>query len=606
MSVRVKLVDVRQTEVSGDAQVLTTIIKRDGTRAQSEVVHSPTTPVAITPAADWEAVEFKVRHPNYVTLSLRIALQPDGTFSWNDPCSRVDRQGADATLAIPLSRIQYAPGQLPTFGPTTGGEKGVVVNQGQGRPQTYAGLGGVLLPVEHLRLLEDITGSDGRPQCILNPHDPDGWRRLSTTEVSSLDLTKKGGFLWLEYGSIDVTRLNEPRFLIALWAPDPAAVVKDDAVDMLVFFSPSTATTFYPVSRYPFRDQYPYQAHKDVSVDPETGEKHPAKVQPYVVLGSKYLFTPTFLAAQSIASEKPPLIVMPIFPHVHPKQQGHVWQPFRSKAGLHRLLLEICQFLQRESYNSTSFGFSRWNGAVAPIAGAEPPPFRPAYTQVNRKQLAIRQIIVSGYSSASTGLIKLLKEDSISASTGEYPAELFAADHAEFDKRWQEFWTLDFNLDPKRTGVKIQEYEKLLLAWLSRDSRRLRIYHSGWTTGNVEPSKFYPQLRKALTVPPRLMQTKAEPERWGEEWRDPSGRWSALFFSSSFLWSESPSRVPVEKEVKVPQGMITKVAFENIVPQYPVEVVSVKGKPPVRVPAGAIHPFTLALGFGHASKLRKV
>lgn len=585
MAVRVKLVDARLIEVAGDAQVLVTVTKNDNSRTHSDITHTPAAPAAITPAADWATAEFKISHPNYVVHSWTLRFEANGKFFWGDPCIRVDQQGPDTVLTIPLGRIQHAPGQLPSFGATAGGEKGVVIAQGSGRPQTYVGTAVAQLPVGPLRLLEDFRGSDGLPQCILNPHDPDGWRRLSTDETASVELGKKGGFLWLEYGSVNASQLKEPRFLIALWAPNPADAVKDDAVDMLVFFSPSTATTFYPVSNYPFRDQYPYEGHKAETVDPETGEKHSAKVQPYVILGFKYLFSPTLLAAQNIASNKPLLMVMPIFPHVHPKQERHMWQPFRSKAGLHRLLLEICQFLQREGYNGPSFGFTRWNGAVAPIAGTPPLPPPPAFSQVNRKQLAIRNIVVSGYSSASAGLIRLFKEDAISASAAEYPPELFAADPAQFDKRWQEFWAFDFNLDPKRTGIKIQDYEKMLTDWLRRGTRRLRIYQSGWTTGDMEPDKFYPVLRKLLASRPRLLKAPIEPARWGVEWRDPAGHWSALFFSSAFLWSESPAKV---------------------FPSYPVESVSLKGRKAVRNPAGAIHPFTLALGFGHASKLRNI
>lgn len=542
--------------------------------------HPAPAPFTLPVEPAWSAAEVVIEHPDYLPWTLLLRWEADGSMSWGDPATQSSSAGGNTTLKVPLGRIRIAPGQLPPFKAPTGDEKGVYVEQLEGRPQRYGGIGLQLLPLtQPLRLLEDYAPVDPRfPTCILSPHSDDGWQRFSAKDAKGVDPASNGGFAWLEYGSPD-TLPTQPRFLIAVWIPN-ASAVKDGKLDVLTFFSPSTANALYPTSKYPFRDKYPYSANAREVTDPETGEKFAAKVQPYVLLGNKYLFRPTYIVPMTIASEKPLLVVMPIFPHVAgPHPEKHQGQPFSSQAGLQRLLIEIAQFLEREGYTGTSFSFNRFNGRVAPISGAAPPPPPPTFSPSNRTRLGIRRIVVAGYSSGSAALNALFRNTTLTASAADYPPELFGADPAEFDKRWHEIWGLDLFLNESKTGIKRVDFEKALREWLSRDSRRLRLYHGGWTLEGLEPDAFYPRLRKQLSAAPRFLRDAALASRWTADWREPAGHWSACFFSSPALRAVYVDPVSPDFPISTPDGS--------------------KGDA-----ASAVHGFAMQLGLGHAAKLR--
>jgi hypothetical protein len=423
----------------------------------------------------WVSAQVSISHPDYVPHVL--SLRWDGaTLWWGDPSSQSVGSGDDQTLRIPLGRIRFAPGELPPFGKPSGKEKGVYIQQ-SGAAQRYKGIDFELGPTPTIRTLRDFP-SGKLPTCILVPHDDDGWRRFSAADTTGVEPGKSGGFIWLEYGSPE-TRPQEPRFLIAVYVPLPDKALKDGTVDALVFFSPTTVIDPYPVSTYPFRDKYPYAANAR-EVRDETGQKQAANVQPYVLLGMKYLFHPTHLVGMSLRAELAPVVIMPIIPRASGKNGARqMWQPFNSQAGMWRLLIEIVQFLEREGYTGSMFSTGRFNGVIAPTSGnaAAPPP---AFISTNRKRLGIRDLIVSAYSSGSPAMDKLLTTTAI-ISPEWFPPALFGADAAEFDKHWTEFWGLDLFLNEKQTGVKRTRFEQQLRSWLTRDSRRLRLYQSGWT-----------------------------------------------------------------------------------------------------------------------------
>jgi hypothetical protein len=299
-----------------------------------------------------------------------------------------------------------------------------------------------------------------------------------------------------------------------------------------------------------------------------------------VILGSKYLFHPTHLVGMSLGSGKPPIIVMPIFPRASgPNAATQMWQPLNSQAGLWRLLIELAQFFEREGYAGPAFGTRRFNGAVAPTAGNAPPP-PPAFSSNNRPRLGIRDIIISGYSSGSVPLFAIFKSSAISGSTAEFAPALFGADPAEFDKRWKEYWALDLFLNEGQTGIQRTAYQNVLRSWLTRDSRRMRLYHGGWTLEGAMPDAFFPVLRKQLSASPWLVKDGTLPSRWSADWRDPAAHWSALFFSGPALRA--------------------RFVQNDIVPSFPLGMPDgSKGDPPA-----VIHPFTMQIGFGHALSLR--
>ena len=211
---------------------------------------------------------------------------------------------------------------------------------------------------------------------------------------------------------------------------------------------------------------------------------------------------------------------------------------------------------------------------LAPTAGEAPPPPAPAFSQANRPSLTIRSLVVCGYSRASVPLEQLLRTDNISASATDYPPALYGGDPVEFDARWQELWDLDFYLDEKDTAIPRARYEMALRQWLGRrDTRRLRICHSDYTLKGVAPDAYFPQLRSQLTAAPRTVRDPPLAARWATNWREPNGRWSALFFSDVFLRAKQSA---------------------SVVPTFPL----------VTDPPPAIHGFTAQLAFGLASRLR--
>lgn len=153
------------------------------------------------------------------------------------------------------------------------------------------------------------------------------------------------------------------------------------------------------------------------------------------------------------------------------------------------MLAEVKLFLQREGYTTSAYNPRRLNGAVAPTSG-EPAAPPAAFTTKGQPQLAIGDIVLSGYSSGSRALYRVFGNRTISGSPTDFPPELFGADPAEFDRRWRECWALDLFLN---------------------------------------------LFRKQLTQPPRRMADPRLPSRWATDWRDPRGQWLALFLSGPTL-----------------------------------------------------------------------
>lgn len=578
MATLLHLVDARGVEITGATRFDTLGTRSDGSQTRLTFEHTAPAPFPLPIEPTWTRAEVRITHADYHQFELRLQLGPAGVV-WADPATQQRSQGGDTVLDVPLGRIRLAPGEVPPFGRPSGAERGVFVEQAQGRPQRYGGIGLQLGPTPRIRMLTDITPyGSSLPSCILSQHEDDGWRRFSAADHGPISPGAKGGFAWLEYGSPQ-SQPTQPRFLVAAYIPNPALAVQDRKIDTLVFFSPSTDNDLYHPSRYPFRDKYPYAAYGREVVDPDSHEKHEAKVQPYVLLGMKYLFHPSHLVAMSLAPDKPPpLVVMPIFPRVTgPVAARQMWQPFNSQSGLWRMLLEVRLFLQRENYLGSSYSPQRLNGAVAPLAG-EPSAPPPAFG-ANRDQLAIGDVVLSGYSSGSRPLYRVLRDRDLTGSTSDFPPALFGADPSEFGQHWRETWGLDLFLNPARTLIPRSDYEAALLAWVATGNRRVRLYHSGWTL-DMDPDLFLPMLRKQLRVAPRRLQDARIPSRWAADWRDPAGRWMALFMSGPTLRAQFVDPVAPSFPLGNPDGS--------------------KGDPPA-----AIHPFAMAIGFGHAALLRK-
>ncbi|RUS43324.1 hypothetical protein [Cohnella sp. AR92] len=560
----IRMVDVLDQPLPSDASVSIQL------ETPSEILSHATTisePFGLTPSSETKRLTVTVEHPDYASQRVTVLLGTEPYYWDNRGCELVKKQ-AGYELKITLGRVRQAPVTPPPWGEKTSGDKpGAFSLQEQGSPKRYAVLGSMLRTDTVVRMLED--SSAGRiAGTILSEASKEGWGRLHTKDSQPIIPEDHGGFLWLEYGGVTGKRLDEPRFLIAVWAPSLKERIPEEGLDYIVFFSPSTAAEGYPRSAYPFRSNYPYVVSPKDTMS-----------QPYLNLAYRYLFGSGVLVQQSIASGKPAVVVMPIFPAVpdNPKAAELMWQPFNSQEGLHRLLLEISQFLHGFGYKDGS-DFRRWQGASAPEDGMPEMPGPTAMSSVNQPRPKIRKVTVAGFSSGVSGALRVIDNVKIK-DAGRFPSAFFGIPNAssgrEFAELWSEIWDLDFSLNEALTAIKRETLEKKLIAWLNsgRDKRRLRMYHSGYTIGNVRPSQLFPALaalRKIVTVPP------AAGNAWAEEWRDPDERWSLACFSTSYL--------------------LASVSTPDIKPVMPLTTDSNANN--------VVHPFTCALGFGHASKLR--
>ncbi|WP_079430730.1 hypothetical protein [Streptomyces katrae] len=510
------------------------------------------------PAQEWSRIDLDVAHPDYAPESVTLTRSPDAPVYWDNPGVTVTRDGDDLRLTMELGRIRQSPVTPPPYTGTQahGDQPGVFFREATGQPRRYAVLNTPAPPATPL-WLEKVsvrTLTDAAPARA----EQDGWDRFRTTDqvVAPADT---GGFLWLEYGGNDDAHPPQPRFLVAVWAPKrPSAPVPADGIDVVCYFTPSTATRGYPLSAYPFRSNYPYSVKRDTTAD-----------QPYVVVGYRHLLRDLNLVQAQHVSGRPAVVVVPILPALPPGKDNErfAWQPFNSQEGTHRLLLEVVRFLHRFGYGGSGTDFSRWQGSTAPVGLLPPLPTARRAGSVPTPPPALGSVTVCGFSSAIMGIFPLLTRKEISLPH-HFPRHLFGGDAAAFDAVWREWWDLDLELKAEATGIKAADYERQLLRWFADgNDRRMRLYHCDHTMGDTPPARQFAALaglpHKAGALP-----------GLSEAWHSEDGRWTAAFYRAGLLRARTR-----------PAGVL---------PLFPLEAAD----------AGLIHPFTAALGFGHASKLR--
>ncbi|MGW6454563.1 hypothetical protein ACWF94_01325 [Streptomyces sp. NPDC055078] len=601
------LVDVLGRSPGGEAQVVI---------ASADPVTPASPPRTVTIPADraavvgplpegWSRVTLLISHPDYadepviLTTSRRLGppTSPAPPVYWDNRGAALARTGDDLALKVELGRVRQAPlTQLPAAGARPASEPaGVFFAERDGQPRRYLRLnqsppGGRprWIASTRIRALREVTaapasgsgpgpgpgpgpGSTSGGPTTIGDTSKDGWERFRAVETP-VTLADTGGFLFLEYGSVSGRRPAEPRFLIAVWAP-PRRGGAGQHIDAVCFFSPSTAVSDYPRTAYPFRTNYPYAAA------PGPVPRGSFAVQPYVNLGYRYLLTEScFVQAQHI-SGRPALLVMPIFPAVPDGGDGarHAWQPFNSQEGMQRLLLEVVHFLHRFGYGrrgsaGSAEDFIGWQGSSAPVGALPAVVLSSRLSSTPEPPPQLRDVTVSGFSSGIAGAYPLFGRTRISRPA-DYPPSLFGADG--FAGVWREWWDLDLDLSAARTGIRVADYERALLAWFDergggRD-RRIRLYHSQYTTGTTPADQLFAQLAKR-----RHTVTRGHAPGLAEEWRDPAGRWSAAFYSEALLLAD-----------RRPDGVL---------PEFPLRGEPDRGR--------STHLFTEAIGFGHASTLR--
>ena len=518
----------------------------------------PLAPISIPSGVN--DIRLELDDPSYAAESVGIHFDSSGLVYCDSGICTWSVSGSILDLTISLGRISRAPCiPFPWGGSATGDQRGIIQDP---KSPGYFALAATLMKIDPLRLL--INKSIPQPYAIttLADADLDAWDRFSVRDVS-VDLSKDGGFLWLEYGAVgSVPALQDPRFLIAVWVPPAPDRLPADGLDYVLFYSPSTATTGYQPTAFPFRNGYPY------SVIPST------PTQPYITLGYKYLFQGSYFAQQSMGSGRPCIVVMPIFPNCinNPSDQ---WQPFDSQAGVYRLLLEVARFLHREGYGRWSAALTNWNGKTC--GGALPSPsIRPPQSFVSYAVPPLKNVVLAGFSTGSAGLVPVLTQRDL-RDPAKYPPAMYAAAPAGFEAPWREFWGLDLKLD-KTLHLKTDPatLQTDLLAWLQRQPRYFRVYQSGYTTANNPPASYFSVL--ATKNPTPIIVTRKSTTNsavWAEDWRDYADHWSLLYTSQDYLRAKTSPAVT---------------------PSFPLLAQAVD----------VIHPFMCTIGFGHAASRDRI
>jgi hypothetical protein len=447
----------------------------------SPIGAGPLGPIPVPPGAT--KLTLDVDHGDYAKESAAFTFSPTSPIYCNSAVCNWSSSGSTLAVTMSLGRIREAPTvPYPYGGSTSGDLSGVLLSSTPAVSQAAPAYGGIaaMLLSQKFRFLRGAGWPPGSPAplSVIKDLTQDGWNRFNYVE-QVVDLQNyPGRFLWVEYGAVGSSpRANDPRFLVALWRPtaDPQP---QTGFDCILFYSPSTATTDYPPSNYPFRSKYPYIV---------AGH---SLTQPYVDLGYKYLFIPGFFAQALAASGRPCAIAMPIFPNCinHGDDQ---WQPFDCQAGVYRLFLEVSRFINRLTHTASS-----------PTQYSPPP--------------APRNLVLAAYSSGSAAMLRVLPQEHVRAP-GRYLPQFFEAPVSGFQGAWRELWGLDLDVSASLgTSTDPTVFQQNVQRWLASTPRFVRLYHSSGTTGNRRAAAFYPGFASLHLTGPSVT-SRTDSSVWAED-----------------------------------------------------------------------------------------
>lgn len=530
------------------------------------------------------SLSLTVSHEQFPTQTVIVVLGPQGP-SWGNRNFTVRVNGSLVDITLTLCRIRQAPcitvPKSLVETPQSAEAKRLDLRQFQrgiwidpGDPKArYVGISRINpttdspadgYPLTQLRTLID----DRKSGTALRNSTTDGWDRFFFSE-GSIDLASQGGFLWVEYGAPDA-KPAKPVFLIGLWLP---RITGTKSFDVIINHGHSpTASTWIPSGSFPASDGYPYRASTDRNPDvagfPQT----------YPYFGLLYLFRTRvfsfFFVHQLVASTKPAILVMPIIPKV--TQPDILFQPFNSRAGLHRLLLELQQFLYQLGYGEATFDFTWLEGRTALVDGIKRPQ-RESSWSVPGTAPSFDNIVIAGHSSGINQVLAMLQKGVSGGGTVDidntslFPPEFYAGVPATFDDHWRELWDLDLSFAGFPANTR-DSYLNLAIKWLGTgNNRRFRSYHSAKTGEFANFAALTGSKQIVWQNPPTRM---TNPD--AQDWRSQDERVTFMHFSDDYLSASSP-----------PSGI------SPVFPQPNADWFW-------------IHQFAMILGFGHASALRFV
>lgn len=525
LAVEVKLTDAAGSPaVGGGGWQLT--VRNNGAPIHDTgtVAYTGATLTATLPVAAWTHLNVAVTPARYAPAG--VELNPSTTGSYRDDTLTVIREllPTSAKIDLPLLRVREAVGIVPRGPPKVGSPLAgpwLAVPTGKTNP-VYRELLVTPWLAKHSRVASLMDYGFAGP--LADPDKP-GWFRFNTRGRSA-DPVAAGAPLLLEYGEVGTSSASGPRFLVGIWAPTRLSTTTAPTWrDVIAFIHPSTAKTWYPPVAYPFRGLYPYA----VGDNPNVPAGDPDRTyQPYVNLAMRYLiddWTPYELAGNEA------ILVSPIFPNPVPSPPDSLEYglPFRTSAGLARLLAEINLFLHRIRYGHSGVTFDRWWGSTSISA--------PHTSGLDLKAPTLRRVAIAGYSAATTQLDLLLSGQALSNS--RYPVDVWAVPPAfldQFGAAWRETWCLD--LLTGSTTVAAATFESHLESWVRARSERRFVMGGSGTTGHDDPDKLYPKLAKASTS--MTVQSSTDSRRHARLWRGPDGKWLGVFCTNAYLSAAAP------------------------------------------------------------------
>lgn len=483
----------------------------------------------------WSHISVQVKPDNYAPQGVTVNPSSGGVYRNNASVKvALDSSGTGLRLELPLLRVREAPGVQVSVDPKPGNDlKAAWLS-------TSSTTGSLSLRYREahvtdwlMRLGVRMVEPGPAPSAVLDDPDAPDWDRFRYRDGAS-DPTTAGAPLLLEYGAVGSNVGREPTFLVGIWASSssgPGAV--PEWRDMVAFYHPSTAKTWFPASSYPFRNNYPYSVTTNTQV-PE-GDKDRI-FQPYVNLALKYPFGRW---SRLLGGDRKIVMVIPILPHAapgpNPKQPSQdeldYGLPFRTQSGMDRLLTEVNLFLHQRRYGWSGVKLDDWWGARAPTSQPPSPADSTNFFPDERPAPQRRRTALATFSSSSPLLDFALRTTNLSSM--HYPTRLWGVPDVQksFQPNWVETWCLDPLLG--KTTVNPSQFEKSLMTWFNgAQNRRFLLANSG-TTGGGNPSALFPAIQKLSTHLRR--RAKGDAKRSAEVWWGPDSRWIGMFCSNPYL-----------------------------------------------------------------------
>lgn len=360
------------------------------------------------------------------------------------------------------------------------------------------------------------------PLLPTQPSLSPGWGRFAQ-DKPTVDLPALGRFFQLAWGNPP----SAPPQLVTVWSPNLANPEPLDAVDFVVFYTPSTSAIS---AVFPF------------GLDPALPPN-----QPSLDLGVKYMANEYFFVHQLLARRNRSVIVMPI------GKRG-AYGPSATGEGMLRLLREITLFLHREGRTSSA-GNLRLDSVPDLLAGSSArdrwiPPSVPGPLP------RVGAVAVSGFSYGIAPVKQLMEQWGTKERRdlwGVPPIEPGAL--ATWQRAFREVWDLDGSHG--NTGG-LSRFLSQLSSWFLADPARVaRAYHSE-VTGWITPVTSMPGIVRADPI--RLERSTHAGSSSVSATEYAGTRWSVVNLANAYVSGGPDTEAP---HLSDPHHAVPKVGFSH-------------------------------------------